>query len=194
MVGKTSLVVAIVSLVSMFAIAQQGPGGGPGKGPAGMHQAIVQKLNLTDQQQTQMRKLRVELEKKNIQTVSKIRLAQIDLKELMLADKPDRTTMEKRLKEITDLQHQMKLDRLDHMFAVNTLLTPEQQKIWRQEMNRPGRHRDRLRILREGSPMGTLEDEDVVRQQMRIFMDGGPMGVLEGEDEDVLMEKDVVAE
>jgi Spy/CpxP family protein refolding chaperone len=173
MVGKTGLLVAMVALVSALAFGQMAQGGGQRGGQPGVRQAMMKKLNLTEQQQTQMRKLRADLEKKNIQTSSKIQLARIDMKELMLADKPDRTALEKKLREITDLQHQRKLDRLDHMLAVNALLTPEQQKGWREGMNRTGQQRER---------------------RMRIFRDGGPMGAMEGEDEDVVIERDVVTE
>lgn len=173
MVGKTGVVMTMVALASALAFGQMGQGGGQRMGQPGMRQEMMKKLNLNEQQQTQMRKLRADLQKKNIQASSKIQLARIDMRELILADKPDRTALEKKLREISDLQHQMKIDRLDHMLAVNALLTPEQQKSLREGMMRPGPQRER---------------------RMRILREGGPMGALEGEDEDVTIESDVVIE
>jgi Spy/CpxP family protein refolding chaperone len=173
MIGKTGLVVSMVALVSALAFGQMAQGHAPREDRPGMHREMMQKLNLTDQQQVQMRKLHADLEKKNIQTSAKIRLARIDMRELMLADKPDRAALEKKLREITDLQHQMKLDRLEHMLAVNGLLTPEQQKSWRDGMNRPRQQRER---------------------RMRIFRNGGPMGALEGEDQEVTVESEIEVE
>jgi Spy/CpxP family protein refolding chaperone len=173
MAGKTGIVVVMAVLLSALAFGQMAQGGRQRGAQPGMREEMMKKLNLTEQQQTQMRKLRADLEKKNIQTTSKIQLARIDMRELILAEKPDRPALEKKLREITELQHQMKVDRLDHMLAVNALLTPEQQKSWRQGMNRPGEQRER---------------------RMRIFRDGGSMGALEGEDQEVTIESEVVIE
>ena len=79
-----------------------------------------------------MAKLHLDLEKKTTQTNSKIQLARLDLKELFMADKPDKGAVEKQIKVISDLQHQQKLNHIDHLFAVRDILTPEQQKMWKE--------------------------------------------------------------
>ena len=96
-----------------------------------MHQEMMGKLNLTDQQKSEMQKLHFEMQKKQVQIQSKIRLQRIDLRELFAADKPDRAAIEKGIKAVSELQLQEKMNMVDHLFAVNALLTPEQQKIWK---------------------------------------------------------------
>lgn len=94
-------------------------------------EGFIKKLNLTDAQELQMKKLRIELMKKQTQLHSRIQTFRLDTKELFLAEKLDRNAIEKNMKGISDAQEQIKLNLLDHWFAVNAILTPDQQKTWR---------------------------------------------------------------
>lgn len=98
-------------------------------------------LNLSEQQKTQMEKLRTELEKKQVTVQGKIAVLRVEMKELFQAENPDRGAIEKKMKEVSDLQHQMKVNGLDHMFAVKGILTPDQQKIWKKHMLQLGEER-----------------------------------------------------
>jgi hypothetical protein len=42
------------------------------------------------------------------------------------------------MKEVSELQYQEKLNGLDHLFAVKAILTPEQQKMWKEHMKQMG--------------------------------------------------------
>jgi Spy/CpxP family protein refolding chaperone len=86
----------------------------------------------------QIAKLRLDLEKKQAETQSKIHIVRLDLKGLFMAEKPDRGAIEKNLKTISDLQYQAKLNHVDHLFAVKGILTSEQQKIWKEHMMEQG--------------------------------------------------------
>ncbi len=109
--------------------------GGP---PAGMRQHMKQELmedlKLTDAQKEQVEKLMLAHRRKMIDTRATLEKKRLDMRELMNASKPDRSAIEKALKAVSDAQYQHKLDRLDHWFAVKEILTPEQQKIWKQHM------------------------------------------------------------
>ncbi len=94
-------------------------------------EGFMKKLNLSDAQEVQMKKLRIEMMKKQTQQHARIQSFRLDTKELFLAEKPDRSAIEKNIKGISDAQEQIKLNLLDHWFAVNAILTPEQQKIWK---------------------------------------------------------------
>ena len=139
MFKKLAAAFMIAAAVS-FSFAQPGLGPGPNAGPnaRSMRQEMKAKLNLTEAQETQMQKLRFELEKKQTTVQSKIKLLRIDIKELFAAENPDRNAIEKKSKEVSDLQLQEKLNVLDHMFTVKGILTPEQQKIWKQHMKQMG--------------------------------------------------------
>ena len=114
-------------------------------------EAIFKKLNLSEAQETQMKKLRIELMKKQTQLHSKIQTLRLDIKGLFLADKVDRKAIESDIKLITDSQEQLKLNMVGHWFDVNSILNPEQQKIWKEHAMQTGEKmragmRDRLRM------------------------------------------------
>jgi len=73
----------------------------------------------------------------------------------MSAEKLDRAAIENKTKEISDLQYQMKLTRIDHMFGLLKILTPEQQQEWKEHMGRPRPHmRERMRHYMRGPRWG----------------------------------------
>lgn len=125
---------------------------------------LKQKLNLTDDQETKMQKLRIELMKKQTQLRSRVQTLRLDSKEFFLADKVDRKALESNIKAISDAQEQMKLNFIDHWFAVNSILNADQQKIWKKHAMQMG---ERMKEeMRRGS-----------RQHMRMRMHderGGP--------------------
>ena len=135
-----TIAAAAVSLSFAQPGLEPGPGAGGkgGSGGRGIRQEMRAKLNLTDQQETQMQTLRFDLEKKQTTVQSKVKLLRIDIKELFAAENPDKNAIAKKMKEVSDLQLQEKTNVLDHMFAVKAILTPEQQKIWKQHMRQMG--------------------------------------------------------
>jgi len=122
--------------VSFVGFAQPAEGRRPMERMQEMKHDFMSKLALTDQQQKDMQKLRIDLEKKQTQLTAKIRTERLDLRSAFLADNPDRAAIEKGLKSISDLHYQMKLNRLDHWYAVKAMLTPEQQKTWKQGLDK----------------------------------------------------------
>ncbi|MDL1892535.1 periplasmic heavy metal sensor [Sphingobacteriales bacterium CHB3] len=119
----------IFAVTSTVAQPGWGPRAGAGYGPR--HTAVLAKLDLTEAQQTQMEKLRIDMMKKQTELRSKIQSLRLDIKSAFLADKVDRSAIEKNIKAITAAQDQQKMNMLDHWFAVNNILTTEQQKIWK---------------------------------------------------------------
>ncbi len=130
-------------------------------------QSMKERLNLTDQQQAQLRDLQFQFRKKQIQLRAKIQLARLETRELFSADKPDRSAIEKNVKAISDLQYQQKLDRIDHLFAVRNILTPEQLKIWKDGMGR--RH-----MMMRRHPMGQQQRGMGDRNQMMMHGPAAP--------------------
>jgi len=134
-----------------------------------MRKAAMEKLDLTDQQRADLAKARFAFQKQQIELQAKIRIARLEMREQMLADKPDRTALEKGIKAVSDLQYKAKLNRLDHMLAMRGILTPEQQKKMKGMMWNRGERMMRNRgdrMMRGergggliGDPMGFLEDE-----------------------------------
>jgi Spy/CpxP family protein refolding chaperone len=195
---RAGLMAAIVMLGISCSLAQPGTGtGAPGQDAAKgrMRQdavrgqfigqfmreraAMAEKLNLTDQQKKDMQKLRIEMEKKNTPLASQIRLARLEIQQLMLSDNPDKAKIEKQMKEVSDLELKMKLNGLDHAFAMKNILTPEQQKIWRENRGGfgwiggpAGRGEQRhIRIFRNGPMWGDLDPIDEFDEQIDVPID-----------------------
>ena len=93
-----------------------------------MHQRFLERLGLSDQQKEQVRKLSIEHQKAQTEMMAKIRIARLDLREMLLDDKPDRSAIDRKISGISEMQNQAKLNTVHHLFAVYDLLTPEQQK------------------------------------------------------------------
>ena len=134
----TLLAVFFAAAAMVHAQPERGP-----RPPGGMHEGrgeLMKTLNLTEQQESQIKKLHMELERSQAQIQSKIRMARLDLKEMYLSDKPDRSAIEKSMKEVSDLQHQMKIAFVGFWFSLNGLLNPDQQKLWKHRLGQLGRN------------------------------------------------------
>jgi Spy/CpxP family protein refolding chaperone len=161
---KRSLAVVFLLITSIVAFAQP-PGGSRMRERFMEHrERLKEDLHLTDQQETQVKKLHLELERKQAQLQSKVRLARLDMKEIYLSDKIDRAAIEKAIKQVSDLQHQLKMNFVDFWFSVNGILTPEQQRVWKNHVGQmAGGIRDRMRQRlhkRMGMPDGPDDDDD----------------------------------
>jgi Spy/CpxP family protein refolding chaperone len=93
---------------------------------------VIEKLNLSDDQRKQVDKLHSDLQKKQIALRAKIQSARVDVRDAFREDKPDRAKIEAKLSEITKAQGEMKNNQVAFWFDVNKILTPDQQKIWKQ--------------------------------------------------------------
>ncbi len=156
---------AILSSLLVFTLAfSQGPERSHADRPNGR---LVEKLNLTDTQKTDFEKLNADFAKQRVEQQAKIKIAAIDLHALMKADSPDRSAIEKKVKEISDLQAHNRMFGVDHWFSVNTILNPDQQKIWKSVLDRPLRGRFAAR-------MGQLHDRMLMRPHQRQMPPEGP--------------------
>lgn len=141
---STTLFRMALCSIFMFALAlgqeRERPNPMPHKG------GIMEKLNLTDSQKKDVEKINTDLAKKRVDQQAKIKTASIDLRELMKAESPDKTAIEKKIGEIADLQARNRILGVDYWFAVNKLLTPDQQKTWKNMLNRTPRERIAMRL------------------------------------------------
>ena len=91
-------------------------------------------LGLTDQQADSLRKIVVDTETFTIKTAANIAVDSIDLRELLRADKPDRTAVKAKGDEIAQFTSELINRYLDAILAAKAVLTPEQQKMIRAYM------------------------------------------------------------
>ena len=118
---------------------QRGPG--PQAGPGGPNppmfdQRLGPDLNLTEQQQSRLREMGVEQQKKAIRLHADIQTKEIELHELLRAANPDRAAINAKIDEIGVLKAQTEKDSIAQRLAFEQLLTPEQKQKLRQPRER----------------------------------------------------------
>jgi Spy/CpxP family protein refolding chaperone len=162
MAGRLGVFTCAVLLAAGTSFSQPGPEGqqmhGGKRDIVRMRGRMAEILNLSDAQKKDFAKLRIEMARKNTPLQSQIRLARLEIQQAMLADKPDRAQIEKSMRQVSDLQLQIKLNGLDHLFAMKNVLTPEQLKIWKDQRGNQGMQRRKIRIFRGTGPMGEALD------------------------------------
>jgi Spy/CpxP family protein refolding chaperone len=85
-------------------------------------------LALTKDQTDKIKKIRSTARKQNIPLKSDIQLKEIELKELMDADSPDKNAVAAKVKEIDALRTQIKLNRMNARIDCRNVLTKEQKE------------------------------------------------------------------
>ncbi|HXX46225.1 MAG TPA: periplasmic heavy metal sensor [Candidatus Acidoferrales bacterium] len=118
-------------------------GAGRGRGPGGILQRVSRllgalddprvrtALGLSDQQADGLRKIVVDTETFTIKTGADIAVNSIELRELLRADKPDRSAVMSKGDQISKSTSLLINHYLDAMLAAKAILTPEQQKMIR---------------------------------------------------------------
>jgi Spy/CpxP family protein refolding chaperone len=124
-------------------------------------QKFMEKLNLTDEQKKDVDKIHVDAEKQTITQKAKEETARLELRQLLKADAPDKSAIEKKINDIADLKVQMHMIKISSWFAINKLLTPDQQKTWKKVLeNAPAMRRQRMMNRMSGRPMPFQQHDD----------------------------------
>jgi Spy/CpxP family protein refolding chaperone len=120
-----------VVLSSAVSIAQRGPDDRPALN-------LLKRMQLNDEQKSKIADLGSEMAKKMVTLKADQATAHIELRQLIRAKEMDRIAIERKAKVIADLEVKQRMLKLDNWFAVNALLTPEQQVKWKKalELNR----------------------------------------------------------
>jgi Spy/CpxP family protein refolding chaperone len=109
-----------------------------------MHR-VMGKLNLTDAQKKDVEKIHFDAEKQTVAQRAKLATGRIELQQLLASENPEKPAIEKKINEMADVGAQLRIIKLNSWFAVNKLLTPDQQKIWKKVLeNAPGMERQRM--------------------------------------------------
>lgn len=172
---RSRILVAVLGLLvaAGAALAQQ-----PARPP--MHPMMMMKrapmlfsrLKLTDQQKAEVQKIRLNMMQKQIDVRANIAHARIDYEELASAANPDQNALSAKLADIAKLQGQLRTNKLDGWFAINKILTPEQQKLWKKVLEHPMmfRHNRGERMWR-----GRMRNGDMIMKRMEIMRNGQGM-------------------
>jgi Spy/CpxP family protein refolding chaperone len=107
-------------------------GGGYGRGMMGGYGGGLAALNLTDEQQDKIFAIQEDHRRKNFDTMSKVRSETFKLRRMYGADGVDAKSIVEQQKKVDDLRRQMLASRLDSRKQVESVLTAEQRKQFRQ--------------------------------------------------------------
>lgn len=137
---KVVLLIVVLSIAASFTFAQQKGSGRDG----GRHlKMIAEKLHLTDQQKDKIKSLQADQMKKMIDLRADLKKTMVDLK--AIKDKPGFTRKDvlDQVEKMNKVRNEMALSRANHLMDIWEMLTPEQQKIAKENpqwfMN--GKHR-----------------------------------------------------
>jgi len=129
MTSKVIAALFITAFLSAQVMAQNGPQG-RSMGP------MVEHLKLSDEQQKQFDALASDFRKEMVDQHAGVSKARLELVDLLKADNPDRAKIADQMGKVSALESAAKLKALDHWFAVNKILTPDQQKQWKDDLGR----------------------------------------------------------
>lgn len=165
-------------------------GGGPGQGPGQREdrnrarmggrgsrqerQPVMMMLNLTEVQQAELRKVRETATRDRLRKSTDLRIARMDLRSLMGAEKVDEKAVGAKLAEVQAAQGALLKLRVDTALARKRILTPEQQKKMNgMPGNRGGGREKRIRSIRsrgmgrnQPAPDRFPRDKDEVREEV----------------------------
>ncbi|MBI4470009.1 MAG: Spy/CpxP family protein refolding chaperone [Acidobacteria bacterium] len=94
------------------------------------HRAIPaewrEKLGLNEEQEQRLRELELKTRKAAIQAGANLRSHRLELEQLLLAESPDRSAIDQKIKEMSEARSALMRNRIEHRLSLRGILTPEQ--------------------------------------------------------------------
>jgi len=87
---------------------------------------LIKFLNLSEEQQKEIEKILFNFQKENIELQSKIKILNLEIREICLQPQAKLEDVQEKLKEVANLEAELKGKRLEVYFKIRDLLTPEQ--------------------------------------------------------------------
>jgi Spy/CpxP family protein refolding chaperone len=129
--------------------------------------AVRERMKITPEQMTRLQAQESAMAKSGIRSRADIQVKRMELAELIRSDKPDRTLIDRKLREVQDATFTAEKARIDNQLATREMFTPEQ----RQEMEKMrGEFRGRMMQRGPGGP----GDGGMMRRGPRGEGQGGP--------------------
>jgi hypothetical protein len=110
---------------------------------------ILEELSLTKEQREKIRSLHFETQKNAENIKSKIRIEEIELKELLFKEKPEIEKIEEKIKKIGDLNSELRILKIKEFLKIREILTPEQFEKFREIVRTRPFLRERIRRFRD---------------------------------------------
>jgi len=127
--GKIGMLLFVIAIFASFSFAQ---------GSYHKNGGALAELKLTDQQKSDIEKLRIDQQKEMVTIRAELKRENLDLLKLYKDDNPAKEKIKTQLDKISKIE--LKVDQLhvDHQFAVMDKLTPDQKKIFIKHMGHKG--------------------------------------------------------
>jgi Spy/CpxP family protein refolding chaperone len=116
-----------------------------------------QELGLNPEQEKKLRELRANFEKESVQIGAQVRMTEIDLDLLLEQDKWDLGGIEPKVRQIANLQGELRLRRLKTLEAGRATLSPEQLEKFKQIGHRMRAMGGPGRAMGPAGPMGPTQ-------------------------------------
>lgn len=122
---KRAWLAGLASMALASGLLAQGPG--PRPAPRGdLESQLKERIGLADEQVEQVRKLRVEHQKAEVQRQAALQVARMELNELFRAPMVDEKAIAAKLKVVGDLEFAVLKARVDQRLALRKVVSPEQ--------------------------------------------------------------------
>ena len=97
---------------------------------------LIEALDLTEVQESQIKDLRFSHEKQMINLQAKVKTEKLNLRELKQADEPNKKKIYAQIEKVSNARVEVDKARVDHQLAMRKVLTEEQYKIFRKGMRK----------------------------------------------------------
>jgi Spy/CpxP family protein refolding chaperone len=108
-----------------------GPAMGPGMGFGGGLERLHE-LDLSPEQKTKLMGIHDRQQRLAIQKQADVRLAELDLRQMLRDEKPDKMKIDAQIDKLARLRADLQKSRVAALLEARTVLTPEQLKKWRE--------------------------------------------------------------
>ncbi|GEM_PF-668125 len=174
MKSRIVLIATLLLAAGLSTTFAQRPGRMAAPRSAEQRAKFLEQLKLTDAQKKELQQIRFDAQKQAIAQRAKIATAGLELRQLLRAESPDKSAIEKKIKELSDLRTQAQLARIDHLFAARKVLTPEQQKLVRERIGQFLDHRQMGRMQGMRRPIPGPGMRERLHQRIERFRDFDP--------------------
>lgn len=132
---------------------------------------FLKELQLTDAQKKDLGTILFNARKQSIAQRAALATARLELRQLLRSSAPDKAAIEKKVRELSELRTRASLARVDRIFAMRNVLTPEQRSKVRDRIKEAVRNRP-IGSMRKRVPGPELRER--IRERMERFRDFDP--------------------
>jgi Spy/CpxP family protein refolding chaperone len=145
--------------VSLFAMG----GGMSGMGGGWTRGELADKIKLTEDQRDKIDAIRDKQQRAAIQARADLQVAELDMRNLMKADKPDRSAIDTQIDKMASQRAELRKSQIRTMLDMRDVLTPQQRTALKEEREK------RMAAMRDRHGAGGDRHRDMIRVRSHSF-------------------------